>query len=292
MLSRSSIEAYVGIAIAVVVTVFTLTWWVKASLVLVLAYMVCDVSLHSSWTLKLPKVGRSLVCLVALAVLGSFSWRPVYEQYREEVRPLSAKIPPEAQSKNEALPQHNTASDEKPQPTKPLSASRSPQKAKKTGANPLAQHGSTEKNQPPPSQSCPNGICIGGDNAGTAIVNNYGQPSPPPLQLNWTARDIVPSERNEFTFEREVTVTVNTPYTPVAVAIICDSEIGMIAHGLKNGEVSFNVHEGIDADKKKAFVYFEGAGVTPRNPLLIRLWSNQPLSVLAVGRARIPGIND
>jgi hypothetical protein len=32
---------------------------------------------------------------------------------------------------------------------------------------------------PPPFQNCPNGVCIGGDNTGTATVINNGPPPPP-----------------------------------------------------------------------------------------------------------------
>jgi hypothetical protein len=287
MLSRSSIEAYIGIGLAIVLALVALTWWMKILLLLFLAYGIADISFRSPWTARFRWPVRCVVCVVGLLLLGATSWESVYGQFKLGRAPTFS-----AGQREERVTQGSDRTEAPQQVAKMTRAVRPSKKrtGRVTGTPPVPR--SDAKSQPAPEQSCPNGICIGGDNNGSAVVNNYGTPASPPLEMKWAARDVVPSTKSDFPYEKEVTITVNTPLTPAAVAVVCDEDIGSISHNLKNGEVSFNVHEIIDADRRKGFIYFEGNGVTPRNPLLIHLWSSRPLSITAVGRAVLPGLND
>jgi hypothetical protein len=52
-LGRSSIEAYVSIGIAIVVVVFPLNFWVKLTLICVLACLLVDVAFRNFWMMGL-----------------------------------------------------------------------------------------------------------------------------------------------------------------------------------------------------------------------------------------------
>src|SRR5260370_13536452 len=58
-----------------------------------------------------------------------------------------------------------------------------------------------------PIQNCPNGVCIGGDNSGTATVNNFG---PPPAKIaTWDQKAANWQEKDVLVPEKQVTLTVD-----------------------------------------------------------------------------------
>jgi hypothetical protein len=87
------------------------------------------------------------------------------------------------------------------------------------------------------------------------------------------------SDREEFTYESDVTVMVNTPYTPVSLAIVCDSKIDAI---YPSGAV-MNLHTGI-AEENVGLISFDSPVVTPDSPSVIRVYAAQPFRVLEVKR--------
>jgi hypothetical protein len=140
---------------------------------------------------------------------------------------------------------------------------------------------------PPVTQVCPQGNCIGGDNYGNPTVNNFS----PPLEIKWETRDIIPpalsEEKHIFQYEKQVTVKANMTYTPVSLAIVCNSEIEEVNAGSAGAATHLNPRFGIDSvNKKVGFAYFEGTPITPDNPLYISVWSNRPFTVLEVRQAR------
>lgn len=140
--------------------------------------------------------------------------------------------------------------------------------------------------------SAPNGIAISGGNVQNPTVNNFG---PPPVEMRWSVRDVVPpladgSETptpSQFKFEKEVTVMVSAPYSPVSIGIVCDSHLEDVRGFLRMRTAAFNKSEGIGDDGKTALVYFEGSPATPQQPLIIHVWANQLFSVLQVAQAQI-----
>jgi hypothetical protein len=86
-LERSSLEAYGGIAIAIVSAVFTLTWYIKFGLLLILAGIIIDLSWRSPWTIGITKgVYKWLICMIGLTILLLLSWTPLRKQYDEETK--------------------------------------------------------------------------------------------------------------------------------------------------------------------------------------------------------------
>jgi len=74
-LTRSSIEAYVGIALAIVLTVFPMIWWLRIPLFILLCFVCVDFSRRSPVTLKyLPTYARTGLCIL---VFGLIVWAGV-----------------------------------------------------------------------------------------------------------------------------------------------------------------------------------------------------------------------
>jgi hypothetical protein len=129
---------------------------------------------------------------------------------------------------------------------------------------------------------------IGGQN-NQAIVNNFGPPTLPPVELKWSVQEISPAGSN-FKYEKQVTITTNVPLNPVAVGIVCDSAVENTTATSSHGGVWTNLHLFVEGNK--AFVYYEGTPLIPTDSLYVSLRSNQPFSVQAVGPAKIKGLND
>lgn len=68
-LSRSSIEAYAGIALAIVLAVLPMTWWLRAALFIVLAVVVGHFLWRAPLAYRLPKSVRSIVIVLTVGWL-------------------------------------------------------------------------------------------------------------------------------------------------------------------------------------------------------------------------------
>jgi hypothetical protein len=185
---------------------------------------------------------------------------------------------------------------EKPPTTTSIPAGKPIKKPDRIHTNPIAPSKPKEENgQSPPSTviNAPQGIGISGGNVNNPTVNNFG---PLPVQFHWSVRDIVPPRDDDdeanpslskFKYEKEVTVNVSAPYTPVSIGIICDSHLEKVHAFLKQITMALDEAQGIDTSGEKAYVYFAGSPATPDEPLIIHIWANQPFSVLQVGQAKI-----
>jgi|SRR6266849_4229434 len=138
----------------------------------------------------------------------------------------------------------------------------------------------------PVSQECaPGASCAqssgqqGGITAGTINVG------PPPLTFRWTVKD-VPSTKPDLAFEKQISVTASTLFTPVSIGVACDSDIESIDSQFEGNGVYLNQRSGTDDNNKKmGFVSFDSPAMTPERPLFIWIWSKTPLKVLDVKRA-------
>ncbi len=143
------------------------------------------------------------------------------------------------------------------------------------------------KQQPKPAitiNNAPQGIANSGTIIGNPTVNNFG---PPPVELHWIAESIA-SAKPDFANETRITVSVNTPYTPVSLAFVCDADVEGIEFNFGSAAAALlNVSTGTDSNNRKiAFLKFGGTPITPETPLYVLIWSNEPLHVLQVGPAR------
>jgi hypothetical protein len=144
---------------------------------------------------------------------------------------------------------------------------------------------------PPIKQDCGGGNCaatVGQQGGITAGQINLG---PPPARLTWEAQSIVPPNsapsKTTFKYENQVTVNVDRD-TPVSIGVICDSPVSEIYGRLMGAVMKLNASFGEDVkDNKIGYVYWEGTQITPNNPLVITIWSNDPLSILRVQTATI-----
>lgn len=80
-LSRSSIEASSGLILAIIASVFVMTWWLKAILIIALAGIIVDLIIRSPWTIQWHWLLRSAVSFIALLLLIVVSWNPVKDQW-------------------------------------------------------------------------------------------------------------------------------------------------------------------------------------------------------------------
>jgi hypothetical protein len=143
-----------------------------------------------------------------------------------------------------------------------------------------------EQASPPVTvNNAPQGIAISGGQVGSATVNNFG---PPPLEVKWKAEPVT-TTNPEFAYETRVTVSVNTDYTPVSLAFMCDTEISDIHYDLgPAASVQLNAFWGTAKDDTKiGLVKFGGTPMSPDTPLYVSIWSKEPLHVLRVIHAKI-----
>lgn len=90
-LSRSSIEAYVGIAIGIILGVLPMTWWIRIILFAVLAFVCGDFIWRSPVTYRWRKFLKGPLASVVVLYIGWVGWGNVRKAYQE------SEAPPEGQ---------------------------------------------------------------------------------------------------------------------------------------------------------------------------------------------------
>jgi hypothetical protein len=80
-LSLSSIEFYVGIALAIVTVVFSVTWWLKVIFIIILGGIMLDLIIRSPVTIKWPRVLKAIISSSAILILIVVSWNRVKDQW-------------------------------------------------------------------------------------------------------------------------------------------------------------------------------------------------------------------
>src|SRR5579871_1927357 len=69
MPERTTLEAYGGIIIAIVLAMVQMPWWGEAALLLVLITIVLDLSFHGPLTARLERRSKIIVCMVSEALV-------------------------------------------------------------------------------------------------------------------------------------------------------------------------------------------------------------------------------
>jgi hypothetical protein len=83
-------------------------------------------------------------------------------------------------------------------------------------------------------------------------------------------------------------VDVSGTYTPVSLGVICETDIGEIQGFLPGPHTQLVPRHGTDKDNPKVGLFIgKESPATPQNPVIISVWSNQPISVPKVVGARI-----
>jgi hypothetical protein len=83
-ISRATAEAYVGIAIAVFVGVFPVTWWAKIVLMVIVGGLAVDIAFRSPKTINLHWLKKVGLSLLSIGVLSVISYFPIRKQYVED----------------------------------------------------------------------------------------------------------------------------------------------------------------------------------------------------------------
>jgi hypothetical protein len=135
-------------------------------------------------------------------------------------------------------------------------------------------------NQIGPTANAPYGIAIAGGTVTNPTVNNYGSPA---VQLTWSVAD-APAEAPAGKFAKAVQVKSNTSYSPIFIAIVCDSEI----ENLSPIGISMDIHIGyLNNDKKNWFLRIGNPPITPDSPLTVIVVSKTDFNVLAVAMMKV-----
>jgi hypothetical protein len=81
VLQHSTIEFYVGIILAIVLVVFTITPWLKVLLLVVLGGIIIDLIFRSPLTINRHRILKTFLSIAATLFLVTISWNPVKEQW-------------------------------------------------------------------------------------------------------------------------------------------------------------------------------------------------------------------
>lgn len=89
-LEKSSIEAYAGITLGILLAVLHMTWWLRALLWVVLCLISADIAWRAPLVASWPQKIRLLLMLAALSLVSWCGWCNVREQIRADRQPISA----------------------------------------------------------------------------------------------------------------------------------------------------------------------------------------------------------
>ena len=172
------------------------------------------------WSRRFSRLEKSLIALIATAVITAIFYRPVLHAYgKRDGAPApvpNTKAPPVGPALQKEAPAIAPA-------TKPPNAATK----HKSHARQLAPGQQPAAPRPAvPAQDCPNGICIGGDNFGNPTVNNYAPPVP---KIIWNQSTVPPSSNANLPGvppkptrpEVEVLIELQGPFVNPAFTFLC-----------------------------------------------------------------------
>jgi len=90
-LSRSSLEAYTGIVIGIVLAVLPMTYWLRAILFFILLVVCADFTWRSPFTYRWPYLVKTLAVAVVMPGLGWVAYGNVSKAYQDSEFPPDAK---------------------------------------------------------------------------------------------------------------------------------------------------------------------------------------------------------
>jgi len=85
-ISRSTGEAYLGIAIAIFVAVFPVGWWVKVILMCIVGALAVDIVFRHPWTIGFHWLTRTLLAVLGIVFLAAISYKPIHKQYSDDLK--------------------------------------------------------------------------------------------------------------------------------------------------------------------------------------------------------------
>ncbi len=215
---------------------------------------------------------RNFKIVVPVAILIILSCTYFLTRERKSPVTLQAQSVPVSQSPTPVQTQQQPQSGPTPPVVKKLATKRKAATPPPQDNSVHVDHGSKIEQQS--SGDCSPNI-VGGAN-----TVNCPPPPPPPLHYTWSAED-AKSTKPEYRFAKEITVQTNVTVQPVSIHIEADSSISDLSVCCG---IFFQLYTGgvEGSSNRKGFVQFDGPAFRPDTPLVVTIWSQQPLSVLNV----------
>jgi hypothetical protein len=217
------------------------------------------------WSLGDKLTAGGLFLAVVAIIVGLLT--PEVRQFFHLEKPAEVAPTTTSQTSPQPTPQIQSSEPPKQEPAKP------PKPTKKTTQKTTTRV--TGNNNVAGNTVEGNNNILGNNNT----VNNYG---PPAVQLVWAVSD-APAEAHAGEFAKALTVKSNALYTPVYLAITCDTDV----EELRPIGASTGVRIGyFNDDKKQGFLRILNPPVTPESPLTVIIISKTPLKVLSLAMVK------
>lgn len=88
-MERSTIEAYAGGAIGVVIAVIPMTWYFQTGLFSFLGLLAADIAYRAPWFIHWSIRNKIFLWLISAGLLAAIGWNPIHEQYIKDHQVLS-----------------------------------------------------------------------------------------------------------------------------------------------------------------------------------------------------------
>jgi hypothetical protein len=275
-----------GVAIASCVAVARATssahpaasWWLYYTSVALALVTIC-IALANRWCQF--KVTIFTIASLCIFAAGGLFWR--YRPLQSTAPPVAAVESTHVHSDQESSPPPQSQG---PAPTiggavKPIPATKSRERRSTSGT---VSNLGPEKSQTP-TQSCPNGICIGGNNSGDPTVINMAPPLP---TISWTVRELpaVGGKNPAVNVDFSADGAFSSPAFAAECTRPCESESG----GLSTGGRMFMPQTGWDdSNPSIAILAFQIPNIIRKGePLhwVIRSKDNQQVVIKSVQAIR------
>lgn len=238
----------------------------------ILAFLLCIAAVVRSQTSRRTRAVSVIIVLVAFGAFGRWLLDSIIRVPVIQTESKRAGVPAATNSVEQPVPQPTTRLM-----GHPLEQRKEPNTGHQRVAN-------------GPQVSAPNGIAISGDNLGTATVNNYGVPSPPPhivdmSQSAWDGPYVDdPTPRPGI----EVKWTIDGSFTDPAFLVLCDRPCKPIVGGA--GGVSYSLVNAVENRPNVALLVISSPSIIHAGtPISVRIKSAdlRPIRAISVVACRL-----
>jgi hypothetical protein len=231
------------------------------------------------WSERLSELEKGLIAFILVAVFVVAFYKPVMIAYTKRTVETKTRPIVTLPSSGDRMP----APDSIPsQPeAKPIPTAKPPKEKGSHIVTHSVQRADKTKAAPTPGGSVAVGGNVTQNSEGDCSPNIVGGANtvtcgPPQLRLQWSAKE-VPADGGDFEYIQAVTLTVNTPYSPVSLAVVCDSEI----EDIRPIGATMSVASGISG-KNVALISWASPAIVPNHPFVLWVLAKKPFSVKEV----------
>ena len=91
-LERSSVEAYFGIVIGIVIAAVPMHWELKAAAFALIGILLTDICWRSPWTYQWSPRSKMALVIISWILVVAIAWQPIGDQYVDDQKPTEAKF--------------------------------------------------------------------------------------------------------------------------------------------------------------------------------------------------------